>query len=436
MSRPVNPVAAPAIFASDANYPAGTDPWSGQPLKVAVPNKATGFVPNQGAGAPHLNEVLNGITVNLEASRVQAQAQLDYLGNVPSLNFIPRVPLTYNTTMTASGWDNFYDRFYTSQTDGTSIPVLIHVDDHGQGQNSLKNVTLPLAASTDVVTDINTDTTGNAMVVTTSRYAWEVTGAVSSAAASRVDIIGAVVTQVSCQCVWIPSAAQWLFISLRNGAVQNSYHKSSFNRTAWVNTANVTGAALDANNGNNSANCFSMAVKNSTGRVVMVNRFNTTTLKVCTTDDLLATAVVARADITTAITSPTYVKLTYVTDQDAFYLVVAKTGTCEVWRSTDSGVTFTKMCTLASNSLRRIDGTGPLLLAQQGDASGGSFDLVASLDNGATWQTIGYRTSGTPGLGIFRTSWGFVTPVDAGGGAVTALHFSLKAGALGGRLLT
>lgn len=57
----LRPGGEPPSFAATANYPAGTDPWSGQPSKVdpGAGIKAQGFVPGQGLPAQFVNWLLN-----------------------------------------------------------------------------------------------------------------------------------------------------------------------------------------------------------------------------------------------------------------------------------------------------------------------------------------------------------------------------------------
>lgn len=54
----------PYEWATDTNHPAGSDPWSGQPLKVdpGATLKAEGFTPAQRPAAEHVNHVLSRVS--------------------------------------------------------------------------------------------------------------------------------------------------------------------------------------------------------------------------------------------------------------------------------------------------------------------------------------------------------------------------------------
>lgn len=60
-------------FASDDTYPAGSDPWSGQPNKVAPSGgyEATGFVPGEPASVEFLNYELNRLGVSDDGRRLE-----------------------------------------------------------------------------------------------------------------------------------------------------------------------------------------------------------------------------------------------------------------------------------------------------------------------------------------------------------------------------
>jgi hypothetical protein len=70
-------------WATDANYPAGSDPWSGQPTKVALTSgeMAAGFVPDTQVPAEKLNDLLNAM-----ASYVDGVADTAALNWTPKFN--------------------------------------------------------------------------------------------------------------------------------------------------------------------------------------------------------------------------------------------------------------------------------------------------------------------------------------------------------------
>lgn len=80
MSRPAAPSWIVPTFATDANYPAGSDPWAGTPTKVIFSGATGGFVPGQSAAAQYVNYHFNA-AYTVEASvKAYNQALLDAFG--------------------------------------------------------------------------------------------------------------------------------------------------------------------------------------------------------------------------------------------------------------------------------------------------------------------------------------------------------------------
>src|SRR6185295_12739707 len=82
----------PPDWATDANYPAGSDPWSGTPTKSApdAGKIATGFVPDTDQAAEEVNWILanhaDWINYLAGGGLLSAYSQVTYLSASPSLH--------------------------------------------------------------------------------------------------------------------------------------------------------------------------------------------------------------------------------------------------------------------------------------------------------------------------------------------------------------
>lgn len=85
--RPTYPTWTVPGFSTDANYPAGANPWNGQPTKVAYPGMTGGFVPNQPNAAQYFNYLHNIGFVTDQATQAYLTALLDFVGQSQGLNW-------------------------------------------------------------------------------------------------------------------------------------------------------------------------------------------------------------------------------------------------------------------------------------------------------------------------------------------------------------
>lgn len=87
MTRPADPSWTVGSWATNANYPAGSDPWSAQPTKVAHPGPLGGFVPAQGAAAEYFNYELNRIYATQTSEKSKIAELLNFIGQVQIQNW-------------------------------------------------------------------------------------------------------------------------------------------------------------------------------------------------------------------------------------------------------------------------------------------------------------------------------------------------------------
>lgn len=104
MSRPSG---LPPIWSSNANYPAGSDSWSGTPTKVdpGTSKTAQGFVPGERVPAQWINSFWN-----------KESAFIAYLDMIDALNWTPRIQIKSGVTMNLGAnhlvWDTYRDMIW------------------------------------------------------------------------------------------------------------------------------------------------------------------------------------------------------------------------------------------------------------------------------------------------------------------------------------
>lgn len=226
------------------------------------------------------------------------------------------------------------------------------------------------------------DSAGNIVIATNSRYVFQVPG--GSFTWTKPDADGAPVTApTSANMVYDPVHSIWVRIT-------NNSCRNSTNRTTWTEwIAPWLGAQT-------TWTLQRLAVKKSTGRcVATVLDGSGNTFRVSTSDDGYTTRT-DRSNITTAISAPTVSSLSYYAETDAWILIVGETSgtpSCEVWRSTNDGVNWTRIATLTSGCLGKPVRFLGMLIAP---VSGSPFhDVVYSADGGATWRRTGNALEGT-----------------------------------------
>lgn len=114
MSTPLSVLAAELTWASDEDYPAGADPWSGTPTKVAptTQSKETGFTPEEPMSAEQENYVLHGVC---EVSKYL----MDRFQNLPVLNFRPAS--TAVASFAHAAWDPINGHWLAASAAGTKV---------------------------------------------------------------------------------------------------------------------------------------------------------------------------------------------------------------------------------------------------------------------------------------------------------------------------
>lgn len=123
MSRPAAPSYVVGSFSTDANFPAGPDPWSATPTKVAPPSPAGGFVPGSAAASEYVNYELNQAFVTDAAARAYQQTLLDFTGQIQGLSWTSSALSASNKrTYSRPVFDSVTNRWIISGQDATPTP--------------------------------------------------------------------------------------------------------------------------------------------------------------------------------------------------------------------------------------------------------------------------------------------------------------------------
>lgn len=381
--RPADPSYAVEDFAPDANYPAGPDTWNGNPTKVAPPGLASvGFTPGQGNAAQYHNYLHHTRATESAAAKTAISDVLTFVGQAQALNFPVRLTgpggASQNGALFASATGRWYvlcqsENVWSSVDLGVTWSQESGVASAGAGENTFNG---------------DADASGNVVIATSTRYVFALDA--STATWTRVDVYGGAWSSIA-HVAYSPTASAWVWIGETAGVLAVNV---SADRATW-NPGGVPGGTSW------SASALDMAANKTSGRVVVAGSFGAGAVRVAYSDNGGLAWTTLASDLATTITSPTVLHLTHNADESAWYLVIGETSgtpSCEVWRSTDDGASWTKVATLANWCLRRIAGFGALLVSVATGAS--RNEVVYSIDAGATWKKIGLWPAGTP-CGVF-----------------------------------
>ena len=389
MSRPANPSYAVPVWAPDLNYPAGGNPWSATPTKSTHPGAASvGYTPDQGVPAQCFNKNLNDAYTADDAAKTKISELYTYLGQLQATNW---------PNQSSPGASQHFCVFYVPPTrkwymTGDIEDVKASNTGHiGSTWDSASQVAAAGAGEHCRYGDY--DASGNVIVTTTDRYIFELTA--STGTWTKVDVTGFAQNGApfNSGIAFDPVRSLWCWVS--NDSVGGFIIMTSANRTAWTQRTNPTGFV--------NTDKFAVAVNKSTGRLVAMQWDPAVpAVRVATCDDGGITWT-ARANLTSTIGSPERITLQYDVDAGYWYMTIGEvtgTPTSEVWRSTDQGVTWSKMCTLANYHVAHVAGFNNLLVSVARGT--GVNEIVYSLDFGATWQFAGVRMNGTFVQGCFK----------------------------------
>jgi len=394
MSRPVDPSWTVGSWATNTNYPAGSDPWSGQPIKVTHPGPAGGFVPGQGAGAPYVNYEFNRLYTTQATEKSFLQSLTTFVGQEQALNF----------RVSDSGDANFafFNKKYNSWLLCDDAETVVEARDWGNLYD-LGSIVASAGAGEDCIHG-DSDPSGNFVIATKTRYVFQ--RPYSSGTVTKVDVAGSAVTLTEAQVAYDSVRGKWLWW----GADGSSYTKNSSNRTSWSSATNPPFAG-DGSFTNR------MVANPTTGRILFVCRNSSPNrLYIDRTDDAGATWT-STTFITITTWTPDAVWLTYNESTTTWILAASSVSDalCKVWTSTDDGVTWTEVSSFTTTLITSIASIGELWVAlAKGLAPPGStrHNVIYSTDRGVTWNIAGLEIASC--TGIYCAAGGFIITTTAG----------------------
>lgn len=370
--RPKNPDWIVEPFAPDVNYAAGALPWQGTATKVAWAGApSVGFTPKMGVPSQAMNYLFNAYSTYDQKAKDYCTSLVNFVGQIQATNFLP-APTISGMVANSMFWNAASRKWHIC---GNSALVYTS-DDRGATWSTETGIASVAGSPGETCRTGDADASGNLVIATGTRYIFNLTGSTWT----KVDVVGTNVSPLQSFSLYDPVNSLWCFIFESFGPQPYT----SANRTSWTSRiSTLSGTTLTIS-----------AAINKTAGIIATAIVVGTTISVETSSNGGVTWT-ARGTYTTTISSANSSSLSYNSTTDTWLFVVGKntaTRSCEVWKSTDNCVTFTKVCTLAANYVYGPCGSGNMWVALSDSST--SKDVVVSLDAGATWQRAGLSLSG------------------------------------------
>ncbi len=367
--RPANPSYSVRTWATDTNYGAGAEVWSSQPIKVEPPGPAGGFVPNQGAGAPYVNKLFNDAYTQDANAKTELQKILDYIGQIPALNFLGGVAENCN----CAAWNGAENLWYFGQ----DTAVIKASSDFGQ---TVGADVVPGTPGTNDIAGIFVDPAGNMIALsdTGDEYLeWNHgTSTWTNCSSTGFNVLGPLAGDGGAMAVWDPTTSRWIA-----GGVNTSTNVLLAYSTDRQNWTASTGTP--ANGGNYARG--KLAINPSTGRIVFICRASST-LKTSTSTNG-GTSFTNQSDVAIGF-SATHTSLAFDADSGLFVLVMStnsSAGTTKTYTSTD-GTSWTLKSALSAACVSNVQVLGDLWMGLNQETSIPAF----SCDKGVTWKSTNF----------------------------------------------
>lgn len=387
-------------YGTDANYATMGDAHDGAPTKVAptVGLVRQGFWrPGRQIGGQFMNWVLqqfalvmSGLVEHTAELEEADEAIREDLGALARRMTVGSSALTFGRPFTEMG-----DLKFAAYDEANRLWYVcggaknVHAS-HDFGGWFAANEIAAVGPGSEDCTWLDVDGSGNVVVATNTRYAFEKTA--STGTWTRVDIAGGGVPAQTYAIAYDPVRARWIWAG-QNVNASFAQVMTSANRTTWTSGSLLPNTSLR-----------NLVCKKSSGLVLFAG-VNGSTGKISVTLNA-GQSWVTYADLAFGFT-PQDAHLSYDRENDAWYLAVSRYSggyQSEVWRSTDDGMIWTRRCALASSRVLRIAAIDSLLVSVATHALPGAIvgeEVVFSLDGGATWLPAGLRPMGSTALGAF-----------------------------------
>lgn len=415
MSRPAAPaITAPAYtvrtFATDTNYPAGANPWNGQPVKVEPAGPDGGFVPDQMATPETFNKLFYDAFTSEAAAKTyqddnatevedELAAHLAYTGQIVPLNW--RAKVTVGAVSNRAAVYNPYVRRWLVVGDTEDARA-----SYDGGRTWSGTSLVAAAGANENCYSAAVDVLGRAVIGTDSAYVFTLS-AVDVAAKVSVWAGNTLAIEVAHD----PSSAKFAAIIVDG---LTAFVKTSVDQGAtWANATTLPVQWSDM--ATYPAFVSPKIVADGAGRLVVVAQgtagmgpTGVGTCRAMTSDDGGVTWT-DRGTFATTITAPTLWDLSYNAGRAEYMYVmceVSGTPTGEVWTSPD-GVTWTKQKTTSASSVMYVAPNGSQWVGVV-RAADGENHIVYSNDGGVEWSYAGFGRAN-----VLQTTRGIVA--GAGG---------------------
>ncbi len=363
------------------------------------PNNYPNTIPligDQDPAAALVDMALEGLADRTAHLKSRVGALETKTGQLQALNFV------HATALSGASWRFAY--FDASLRGWVAIgdPAAVKVtEDQGHTWSA---VTVTDAAGETCYGGAGSD--DGSVISTNGRYIYEQTGG----AFRRRDAFGSALTFAHSAVAYDPIRARWCVVG--SAITETAHVRTSENRTTW--TTRVAPGSFHMGH-------VSMAVKPSTGRIVLAQAYNGVGVGAVVTysDDGGITWATSQV-LATELSYTSFSSVAYDEAANRWLVVVGKASggnESEIWESTD-GVTWTRIKQLTGTCIRSIAALGKLWVGIAITAA--ASEVCYSLD-GTTW---------------LRANLVFTTPgqcVAAGGGGVLAMsnataYVGLRAG--------
>lgn len=403
MSRPQNPSWTVPVWAPNANYPAGANPWSGTPTKTTHPAASTvGATPKQGVAAQVFNKIVNDAYSVDQSAKDTIAALVTHVGQLQPKNWT--VPSS-TTTIRRVAFDPNRQIWYAL----ANAAAPLWSGDAGRSWTALSPGFTGGSA-------VGVDAAGNVVVMTASTNIWEFAKSTNTWT-NRTAVILGTPAQVNAAggnpnvfVVHEPNAALWCSVYFDSTANIIRIVTSS-NRSTWSSRTVPAGAS-------GSWSPCAMAVGN--GRIVALAQNTISSLAAPTSFKILSSGdggVTWSDDLTISFSGSTTARasIAYSSTDGAWLLCIGNStaGTSVLYRSTN-GTSWTLVTSSTLFSFQRVTAVGRLWVAVGDHASangaGDSSVVLYSYDIGATWRRA-----------CALNSAGLLNELLSGGGAIVAV---------------
>ncbi len=295
---------------------------------------------------------------------------VDFVGQLQPLNI-----LVHDDTFTdlKGAFFSKYDGYWYNYGDAATVASSIN-----QGHTWNVGLVSGVASGEDCVDGVADPATGNWVVATSGRYVFKcVAGAIT-----KVDVYGgAIGADPDISVVWDPIHSKFVWLTSGVG------NKVKHSPTGAVWTAGVTSSDWSTTGG-----YTQMAVNPTSGRIVAIGYWSSTSWAVMYSDDGGATWT-DQTHITPTPADCTRQSLVFEAESETWFFTIGDPYASQIYTSTDDGLTWTLATELTTVCLTGVAVDGANMMCAVALSASFFPRLVYSTDQGATWRVTGTTLS-------------------------------------------